>query len=630
MAFVRRVFPVMVMLVVIILLGYPLAFLFGLPLALRDMRDLHKWEERTFLAQPPAELPAALVEGASAAEQTGSAWHLPFARDVKRGVLVQGGAPVPWNYQWEDGSIRLSEGARGKLVTWQEGLEPLSATIYSLGKSIKDGATGAIYVGTQLAQKGAVKAHERPDGRRTTYSFSADSGTVLVNDQVLSEGRDYRTEGNTVIFEEPPEFLANVRRITGDYAVLDADAGTIAFDKAPSGEVRAANSIVRLAEVLAGDSNGENRRFELPRKKLVENGADLAVSVGDTQLSGIEERPEERVDGTRRTFTFASVKGIVTLNGQVITEGVDYQRDGRQITFSTPPERNARLRQYLGFYLADPATGEVFLAQAPEAGATVWTDRYTVYAEPSCGMTVLECFYALPQYPVPFPHWIATSIVPFFQQYPITDPHNVLRSTLYTALGTLAALALGGAVGIILAVLFVLFRPLERALMPWTVASQTVPIIALVPILLLILGNFGITIQTSLLPTAIIGAYICFFPVVISTVKGLRAIDPLALDLMHSYAAGKFQIFWKLRFPAAVPFFFTGLKLGTAAALVGALVAETESNNSRGLGFQIIGQVQSGDVADVWILLIISGLLGIGLVALVSLLQRLIAPWEQA
>jgi NitT/TauT family transport system permease protein len=241
----------------------------------------------------------------------------------------------------------------------------------------------------------------------------------------------------------------------------------------------------------------------------------------------------------------------------------------------------------------------------------------------------MQCFYALPQHPVPFPHWIARRILPFFAKFPINDERNVLRAILYTSLGTVAALALGGAVGIILAVLFVLFRPLERALLPWAIASQTIPIIALVPVLLLVLGNFGITIQSSLLPTAIIGAYICFFPVVVSTVKGLRAVEPLILDLMKSYAAKPLEVFWKVRFPAAVPFFFTGLKLGTAAALVGALVAETESNNRRGLGFQILGQVQSGNVADVWILLLISSLLGVGLVALVTLLQRLLAPWER-
>ena len=116
------------------------------------------------------------------------------------------------------------------------------------------------------------------------------------------------------------------------------------------------------------------------------------------------------------------------------------------------------------------------------------------------------------------------SVAPFVGKYPRGDERNVVRATLYTTLGTLAALALGGAVGILLAVVFVLFRPLEQALLPWVIASQTVPIIALVPVLLLILGNFGITIQTSLLPTALIGAYIAFFPVVVGTVKGLRSV----------------------------------------------------------------------------------------------------------
>jgi NitT/TauT family transport system permease protein len=295
-----------------------------------------------------------------------------------------------------------------------------------------------------------------------------------------------------------------------------------------------------------------------------------------------------------------------------------------------PPERNARLRQHVDYAMVDPRTGEVLLADAPQPGAVLWAERYTYYSEPGCGSGLLECFYALPQHPVPFPHWIAAGIGPFLSKYDVTDPRNVVRATLYTTLGTLYALLLGAAVGVLLAVVFVLFRPVERALLPWVIASQTVPIIALVPVMLLVLGNFGITVQTSLLPTALIGAYIAFFPVVVSTVKGLRSVDPLALDLMRSYAATPWQVFRKVRFPAAVPFFFTSLKLGTAAALVGALVAETESNNRRGLGFQILGQVQSGNVADVWILLILSGLLGVGLVALVGFAERILAPWRRA
>ncbi len=381
---------------------------------------------------------------------------------------------------------------------------------------------------------------------------------------------------------------------------------------------------------LEGEVDGENRVFTFPQKNVVENDGTRELYLDGVQLTDTSERPQERVDGVQTTFTFESARGLVVLDGRVLEDGVDYSRNGNVVTFARPPLRNAQLRQYRDYYLKNPAKGEVLLAEAPPVGSSLWTAQYTVYSRPSCGATVLECFYALPQHPVPFPHWIAARVGPFFSKYALYDERNVVRATLYTTLGTLAALALGGAVGIILAALFVLFRPLERALLPWTIASQTIPIIALVPVLLLVLGNFGITIQTSLLPTAIIGAYICFFPVVVSTVKGLRAVDPLALDLMKSYAATPLQVFFKVRFPAAVPFFFTGLKLGTAAALVGALVAETESNNRRGLGFQILGQVQSGNVADVWILLIISGLLGIGLVALVTALQRVIAPWERA
>jgi len=381
--------------------------------------------------------------------------------------------------------------------------------------------------------------------------------------------------------------------------------------------------------VLKGRADGINREFSFGIP-IVENDKARVLLVNDNELSFVAERPEERVDGEASVFTFEGDSGLITIDGVLQAEGADFERDQNVISFSSPPTRNAKLRQYEDYYFTGESRETILLTNAPPAGASILATQYTKYAKPACGDTLLQCFYALPQHPVPFPHWIAQRTPGFLAKFPLSDERNVLRSTLYTTLGTLSSLALGGAIGIILAVLFVLFRPLERALLPWTIASQTIPIIALVPVLLLVLGNFGITIQTSILPTAIIGAYICFFPVVVSTVKGLRAIDPLILDLMRSYAAHPLEVFWKVRFPAAVPFFFTGLKLGTAAALVGALVAETESNNKKGLGFQILGQVQSGNVADVWILLIISGLLGIALVALVGFMQRRLAPWERS
>ncbi len=602
--------PVPVVLIALILLGYPLALLFGLPLALRDMRDLRKWEKATVTAQPPQRLDDTLT----------------FADAPEDGVLVNDDAPVNVPYSQTGETVTLAEPVPA-LVTWGTTLTPVSETLLRYDGDLPDPLT--LYVGDTLAVGSAPSAAETPDDVRVNFSFGEALGPVLLDDEVLTEGTDYTQQGDAVTFTEAPRFGSDLRRVSGDYAVLDEAEDTVIFAAPPSGEVRAAEGVIRLAERLGGDADGTNQRFTLSQTPIVETEP-YDIYIGDTLLPSDDERPNERVDGEATTFTFESAEGIVTVGNVPQVEGKDYTRRGNVVTFIRSPARNAQLRQYPGAFLSDFETGAVFLATTPPAGATVWADTYTVYSKPGCGANVLECFLALPQHPVPFPHWIAARVVPFFNKFPLSDERNVVRAVLYTAAGTLSALALGGALGTLLAVLFVLVRPVERALLPWLVASQTVPIIALVPVLLLILGNMGITIQTSLLPTALIGAYIAFFPVVVGTVKGLRSVDPLALDLMKSYAATRMQVFAKVRFPAAVPFLFTALKLAAAAALVGALVAETESNNRRGLGFQILGQVQSGNVADVWILLLVSALLGVGLVAFVGIVQRVVAPWERS
>ncbi len=606
-------FPVSVVLTALVLLGYPLALLFGLPLALRDMRDLRKWDKATVTAQPPQRLSDAAT--------------LTFTDGTENGVLVRDDALLDTAYTQKGKTVTLDVEPKTPLVTWGETLTPVASTLYQYPGDLPDLLT--LYVGNMLAVGSATPAAETPDDVRTIITFGDASGPILLDDEVLAEGTDYTVQGKVLTFTEAPSFGSDLRRISGDYAVLDERESTVVFTVPPSGEVRAAKSVVKLAERLSGKSDGTNRVFTFSQTPVVETEP-YDIYIGNTLLSDDDERPEERVDGERATFTFESAEGIVTVDGVPQAEGETYTRNGFTVTFAKPPARNAQLRQYPGAFLSDFETGDVLLAQTPPAGATVWTDAYTIYSQPGCGTNVMACFLALPQHPVPFPHWIAARVVPFFNKFPLGDERNVVRAVFYTAAGTLSALALGAAVGTLLAVLFVMVRPLERALLPWLVASQTVPIIALVPVLLLILGNVGITIQTSLLPTALIGAYIAFFPVVVGTVKGLRSVDPLALDLMKSYAATPVQLFTKVRFPAAVPFLFTSLKLAAAAALVGALVAETESNNRRGLGFQILGQVQSGNVADVWILLLISALLGIGLVGLVSLVQRFIAPWERS
>jgi NitT/TauT family transport system permease protein len=622
---VKNWLPIVIILFCLMALGYPLAFLFGLPLARKDLSDLRKWQKDTLTAQAPLDV--------------SSTTSLPFTSVSPGSLLIQDNQPLDIDYTISDNTLTLSSPLE-TLVTWGKTLESHGfryGNASSFGEAIpKLDPNRVLYAGATLLQEGSVSPVELPDGTLNTFTFNNSVKAILVDDQIFvsEEGLmdpldspTYKQNGSRFTLNRKPTFGSNIRALSADYTTLDASKGIIATS-ATYTQLREASSVVRLAETLQGDINGENRIFSFSRGNVVEADKERAVFVDTLRLDDAPERPKERVDGVQNMFTFTSEKGLVVVDGVLLEETKDYTRHGSSITFNQAPLRNAELRQYPDYYLSNSSLGEILLAVAPPAGSKIWTSQYTVYSKPACGSNLLQCFYHLPQHPMPFPHWIVRRIPAFFSKFPLNDERNVVRAMLYTTLGTLSSLVLGGIVGSLLAMLFVMIRPLERALLPWTIASQTIPIIALVPVMLLVLGNFGITIQTSLLPTALIGAYICFFPVVVSTVKGLRSVDPLILDLMNSYAATPLQVFRNVRFPAAVPFVFTGLKLGTAAALVGALVAETESNNKRGLGFQILGQVQTGNVADVWILLLISALLGVGLVSIVGFLQRVIAPWE--
>ncbi len=589
-----RYVPVLLVIAGIIALGYPLALAFGLPLAQRDREDIRKWlrEETT---APPA--PFLTADGADFGDATG--------------VIIRDGAPAP---------------AGAPAVVWGEDAVQQDGPVWAAGEGELYADDGTAF---RLLTGGTSPSALPPDGSRLRFTFGAADGPILLNDRLLIEDQDYVLSGAAAEFSVAPPLNSVLRRVSGDYGRL-ADGLVVMHQYTDTGAgVRVAESVQRLAPLLEGETDGTNREFAFPADQLIEADRTRQVFLDGQLLSDAAERPAERVDGEARTFTFASDHGLVVLDGKLQEEETDFRRSGTEVTFSTTPARNAQLRNYPDYWLNDPAGGGILMALPPPEGSRLYTTGFMRYSRPACGETLMDCFHALPQHPVPFPHWIAERTVPFLTRYPVTDQRNVLRATLYTSSGTLAALALGGVTGLLLALLFVAFRPLERTLLPWTIASQTVPIIALVPVLLLVLGNMGITIQTSLLPTALVGAYLCFFPVAVSTTKGLRAVEPLVLDLMKSYAAPPLAVLLKVRLAAATPYLFTGLKLGMAAALVGALVSETESNNRRGLGYQILGQVQSGNVADVWILLLLSAVLGIVLVGLVGVAQRLLAPWER-
>jgi len=184
---------------------------------------------------------------------------------------------------------------------------------------------------------------------------------------------------------------------------------------------------------------------------------------------------------------------------------------------------------------------------------------------------------------------------------------SLLYHTYVTASATLVGFVFGTILGMVLAAGIVHVRTLDRSLMPWIIASQTVPILAIAPMVIVIMANIGIT---GLIPKAIISMYLCFFPVAIGMVKGLRSPDPLQLDLMRTYNASRWDVFWKLRVPASVPFLFASLKVAIAISLVGAIVGELPSGALAGLGARMLSGSYYGQMVQIWSALFMAAILG--------------------
>jgi NitT/TauT family transport system permease protein len=180
---------------------------------------------------------------------------------------------------------------------------------------------------------------------------------------------------------------------------------------------------------------------------------------------------------------------------------------------------------------------------------------------------------------------------------------------------------LGTFIGIALAVIFMNSRLLAQSLMPFVVASQTIPIVALVPAIMVSLG-------LGLRSEVLISAYLAFFAITISTYKGLQSVQPLAFELMRSYAANPRQVFLKLRLPAALPFLFTGLKIGVTASLVGAIIAELPSGSPHGLGQALLNASQYSLNILLWSTVLSAALLGLALYGAVVIAERLVVRWQ--
>lgn len=222
---------------------------------------------------------------------------------------------------------------------------------------------------------------------------------------------------------------------------------------------------------------------------------------------------------------------------------------------------------------------------------------------------------------LPAPHQVLFELKKTVVDTPPESRRSLVFHAWVTLSSTLLGFGLGTALGIVLAVLIVHLRTLERSLMPWVISSQTIPILAIAPIVIVVLGSVGIT---GLLPKAIISAYLCFFPVTISMVKGLSSPDPMQRDLMRTYSASAAQTFFKLRLPASIPYLFTGLKVAVAISLVGAIVGELPTGAQAGLGARLLAGSYYGQTVQIWAALVTAALLASALVAAVAAVERLV------
>ena len=223
---------------------------------------------------------------------------------------------------------------------------------------------------------------------------------------------------------------------------------------------------------------------------------------------------------------------------------------------------------------------------------------------------------------LPAPHQIIQTFAEDVFGWPITSPRSLVYHGWVTLSATFVGFMLGATFGIFLAVLIVHARTLQKSLLPWIICSQMVPILAVAPIVIVVLGAIGLR---GLLPKAIISAYLCFFPVTIGAVKGLSSLDPIQRDLMRTWSATPAQIFWKLRWPSAVPFLFTSLKVSITISLIGAIVAELPTGAQAGIGARLLAGSYYGQTIQIWAALVAASVLAVGLIGIVSLAERWVA-----
>ncbi|MGD0475604.1 MAG: ABC transporter permease subunit [Candidatus Velthaea sp.] len=234
---------------------------------------------------------------------------------------------------------------------------------------------------------------------------------------------------------------------------------------------------------------------------------------------------------------------------------------------------------------------------------------------------IVRAAWSLERPLLPAPHQVANSVLTGMFGEPLGSPRSLLYHAGVTAATAALGLALALVVGIGLAVAIVHVRVFDRSLMPWVIASQTIPVLAIAPMVVVVLGNIGLT---GVLPKALIAGWLSFFPITTAMVTGLRAPDRMQLDLMRTYNASGGAVFAKVRWPASMGFLFAGIKVAATLAIVGAIVAELPTGAQAGLGARLLAGSYYGQTLQIWAALVTAALLTLLAVAVADGAQRIL------
>jgi NitT/TauT family transport system permease protein len=259
-------------------------------------------------------------------------------------------------------------------------------------------------------------------------------------------------------------------------------------------------------------------------------------------------------------------------------------------------------------------------------GAAVQLNKVWVYdqaeraGEPAPAFGALVVLTMNQDRPVlPTPHQVVVELAKSTFGMAVSSKKSLVYHGWVTISATLLGFVMGTTLGVLLAVGIIHNKAMDLSVMPWAIASQTIPILAIAPMIIVVMNSMGIQ---GLIPKAIISAFLSFFPVLVGMVKGLRSPDQMQLDLLSTYSASQGQTFWKLRLPSSMPYLFTSLKVGIAASLVGAIVGELPTGAVAGLGARLLSGSYYGQTVQIWAALFAAALVAAALVAVVGAVER--------